>query len=78
MSDKLYTQLRKRYDDTLALEPTHFKNPLVTRVYKIVSHYIKHMPFRVFVPASVLFSFVLYSVFGFFIIRVVSLFQHGF
>lgn len=78
MSDKLYSQLRKHYDDALALEPTQFKNPFLTHIYKIVSRYVKHMPFRVLVPLSVIFSFMLYSVFGFFIIRIVSVFQHGF
>jgi len=78
MSDKLYTQLKKHYDDVFAIEPTTFNNPLFTRLYKTVGQYVKHSPFRIVIPLSLLLTFSLFSIFGFFIIRVVSFFQHGF
>ncbi len=78
MKDKLYIQLRKHYDDALAIEPTHFNNPYATRFYKFIGQYIKHSPLRIVIPVSLLVTIFLYGLFGFLVIRLVSLFQHGF
>lgn len=78
MKDKLYTQLKRHYDDALTIEPTHFNNPTATKLYKYIAQYIKHSPLRIVIPVSFITTVFIYSFFGFLVIRLVSLFQHGF
>lgn len=78
MKDRLYTQLKKHYDDTLSLEPTAFNNRYITQLYKAMSPYVKHLPFRVFIPVSLIMSMLLYITLSLITVQIVSLFQHGF
>jgi hypothetical protein len=78
MSDKIYRQLRKHYNEVYSIEPNELHSEKLTSFYKTIGRYLKVFPFRVFVPFSAIAALALYIVFGILIIRLVSILQYGF
>lgn len=78
MNDKVYSRLRKQFNDIYSVEPTDLGIPWLTKLYKKLSKYIKVFPFRVFVPLSAFFALLIYILFGLLVIRLVSVLQYGF
>ncbi len=77
-NDKVYSQLKKHFDEVYSIKPSDLRFPWLTKIYKYFSGYVKFLPFRVFVPLSAVIAFIAYIIFGLLIIRLVSILQYGF
>lgn len=78
MTDKVYSHLKRRYNETFSLEPNTLHSERLTRLFKAVSVFLKVFPFRIVVPIAILAAIVLYVILGPYLIRLVSLLQYGF
>ncbi|OGK15625.1 hypothetical protein A3H80_02020 [Candidatus Roizmanbacteria bacterium RIFCSPLOWO2_02_FULL_37_19] len=78
MKDKVYSHLKERYDEVYSLSPNNLGFTHLTQIFKTISGQLKFFPFKIFIPLSLFITVILYLVFGIFIVRLVSLLQHGF
>lgn len=78
MNDTLYLLLKKRLNEVYSIEPNDLRHPMLTNMYKRLTHRLKTYPFIVIIPASLLLSLLVYGVIGLLIVRVVSILQFGF
>lgn len=70
--------LRNRYKEAFIVAPNDLGNPLLTRLYKNSTRFLKVMPFMYIVPLSICIAVALYVIFGLSVIRLASLLQNGF
>ena len=78
MNDKVFSHLKKRYNEIYSIEPNTLHSGILDVVYKFSGKLMKTFPFKLFVPIALLTAFILYVVFGSLVTRLASLLQHGF
>ncbi len=78
MNDKVYSRLRKHFNEVYSIEPNDLAIPFFTKIYKRVTPYVKSFPFRIFIPASLVVAAILYLLLGGYFIRLVTILQYGF
>lgn len=78
MKDKVYSHLKKRYDDVYSIAPNDLGFPWLTKFYKTLTAQLKLFPFKIFIPLALMLTVIIYLVFGILIVRLVSLLQYGF
>ena len=78
MNDEVYSRLKKRYNEVYSLEPNTLHIGPLTGVYKMLGRWLKIFPFKVIVPVSFVLAVVMFIMFGFLAIKLVSLLQYGF
>jgi len=71
-------RLEKHLDDVFIVAPTDLGNPYVTGLFRRMNVCVKRMPFLVVIPVSIVFSIILYLLFGYVFIRLASILQYGF
>lgn len=73
-----FLRLKHRLDEVYIVEPNDLGIPVLTRMYRRVNVYFKRMPFIVVVPLSIVFALILYTLFGYLVVRLTSILQYGF
>lgn len=71
-------RLKTKLEEVFLVEPNDLRIPLLTHLYKFITRYLKTMPFLYIIPFSLGLSVLLYILFGFSFVRLVSLLQYGF
>lgn len=71
-------RLQERLKEVYVLEPNDLGSPFLTDLYHRISKFFKTMPFIFIIPASFLTVFLLYVLFGAYIVKLVSTLQYGF
>ena len=70
--------LKNKYHETFIVDPSDLGNPILTKIYKMISGNLKIMPFIYLVPLSIAIIIIASLVFRFSIVRVATLLQNGF
>lgn len=78
MTDKVYSHLKRRYNEVYSVEPNTLHSNVGDIVFKRISGQLKSFPFKILVPLACVFAFLLYVMFDAFIVSLVSLLQYGF
>lgn len=73
-----FAQLKTRLNEVYMVEPNDLGIPLLTRWYRRINKYLKRTPFIVVVPVSVVLVLLLYTLFGYLVVRLASMLQYGF
>lgn len=73
-----YLRLKHHLEEVTIVEPNDLGLPFLTRWYRRINVYFKRMPFIVVVPLSVVFALILYTLFGYLVVRLTSILQYGF
>lgn len=71
-------RLKKSLRETYFIEPNDLGYGRLTNTYKRFTHPLKKMPFAIIIPLSLLGAVLMYMVFGYLIVRLVSILQYGF
>jgi hypothetical protein len=72
------TRLSAKLHEVFIVEPNDLGHPLLTHWYKRTTKFLKTMPFLYIIPMSFMFTVLMYAVFGFMVVRLTSVLQHGF
>ncbi len=78
MKDKNYLFLKKKVDETFVLPSNNLHSKTLNNFFKYITSFFKIFPFKVIIPISIIISVLLYFLFGYLIIKFVSLLQYGF
>lgn len=70
---KLDTELEQVFD----LKPNDLYLPVLTHWYKVLTKPLKSVPFVYLIPIAVFITLATYVLFGFSVVRLVTLLQHG-
>lgn len=71
-------QLKVKLEEVYLVEPNDLHSAFLTSIYKFTTRLLKRMPFLYIIPFSFGISMLLYLVFGFSVVRLVSVLQYGF
>jgi len=71
-------RLKKKLDEIYVIEPNNLGARFLNDIYKRINIYFKTAPFIVIVPLSFIIAILIYLVFGFLLVRLVSILQYGF
>lgn len=71
-------RLKKKMNEIFIVEPNDLGIGFLTNWYHRVVKYFKTAPFIFIVPLSFLVGYLIYLVFGFLVIKLVSWLQYGF
>lgn len=71
-------RLQQKMDEVFFLEPADLGPAHITHIYKMITSFLKSMPFLYIVPLSFLLAFFIYILLGPLIVKLVSLLQYGF
>lgn len=72
------TRLSAKLHEVFIVAPNDLGHPLLTYWYKRTTKFLKTMPFLYIVPMSFAAAVLMYAIFGFLVVRLTSLLQHGF
>jgi len=70
--------LKKKMEEVFIIEPNDLSISFLTNFYKKLTAYLKTTPFIIIIPLSFLVGLVIYLIFGYLIVRLTTLLQHGF
>lgn len=70
--------LKEKMHEIYAVRPNELGFHKVTMMYKAVVPYFKTMPFIIVIPVAFCVAMFMYVVLGPFLVKLVTLFQHGF
>jgi len=71
-------RLKKKMDEVFSLEPNNLNWSVFTDFYKLITSPLKSMPFLIVIPLSFIAAMIFYFIFNYWLIKLVSLLQHGF
>ena len=71
-------RLKHKLDEVYFVEPNDLGNEQLTALYKIVTPFLKQMPFIFVIPLSMVFSVMLYVLLGGLVVRLATILQYGF
>ena len=71
-------QLKTKLEEVYLVEPNDLHFSILTKAYKYTTRCLKRMPFLYIIPFTFIISVLFYVVFGFSIVRLVSILQYGF
>jgi hypothetical protein len=71
-------KLKHKVNEVFFLEPVDLGLQPLTKLYKMITHPLKTMPFIFIIPLSFLLAVVFYFLFGYLVVRLTSLLQYGF
>jgi len=71
-------QLKKKLNEIYVIEPNDLGAQFLNNIYKRINIYFKTAPFIVIVPLSFIIAITVYFIFGYLLIKIVSLLQYGF
>ncbi len=71
-------QLRKKLNEVFVVPPNDLGVDFLTEKFKRITGLLKTMPFLVLIPLSFGLSILVYLIFGYILVRVVSILQYGF
>lgn len=74
----LSLKLKKRLNEAYIVPPNDMGFNLLNKIYKSMVVYFKTAPFIIIVPLSLILGIFMYLVFGYLLVRLVSLLQYGF
>lgn len=72
------TRLQAKFHEIFVVEPNDLGHPLLTYWYKRTTKFLKTMPFLYIIPLSFIIAILMYAVFGWLLVRLVTILQHGF
>lgn len=72
------TRLQAKFHEIFVVEPNDLGHPLLTFWYKRTTKFLKTMPFLPIIPVSFAITVLMYLTFGWLVVRLASLLQHGF
>lgn len=78
MSDKVYSHLKKKFDEIYTVPPNELKYPMLTHLFKLITGPLKFFPFRLLMPVAILITVILYLVLGVLSVNLASILQYGF
>jgi len=71
-------RLKRKLNEVFVVEPNDLGIVFLTNWYKRITAYFKTAPFLIVIPLSFLVAIFLYLIFGYLVVRLVSLLQYGF
>lgn len=71
-------RLKKKLNEVYSIETNNLGLYFLDNLYKKTTAYFKTAPFIIIIPLSFIIGIVIYLVFGYLLIRLVSLLQYGF
>lgn len=71
-------QIKKRLNEAFIVEPNDLGTGVLTSLYKMFTTHLKRMPFILIIPLSIFAVLLLYGIFNYLIVRLVSILQYGF
>ena len=73
-----HIKYRKSLNEIYDIEPNDLGVSFLTNWFKRTTHPFKNVPFIIIIPLSFLVAIAMYLIFGYLLIRLVSLLQYGF
>lgn len=71
-------RFHNKMNEVFSVEPNDLGNKKLTFVYHKITGFLKKMPFIFILPTSFLVAVIIYFLFGFIAIKLVSILQYGF
>lgn len=71
-------KLRHKLHEVFFIEPNDLGFYPMTVIYKVLTSYLKQMPFLFIIPLSLAGAIIMYLLLGTFLVKLVSLLQYGF
>lgn len=71
-------QLRNKLNEVFIVSPNDLGVDFLTEKFKRITSLLKTMPFLILIPLSFAVALLIYLIFGYLVIRAVSILQYGF